>query len=233
MNVIITGATKGIGLAIAHVFAKHNNTLLLCSRNSSELQQVQATLQAIYPAATIHTMQADVSVAEQCSTFAKWCITTALNIDVLINNAGYFVPGSIHTEDDGVLTQMLQTNLYSAYNMSRSIVPNMIANHSGTIVNICSIASMQAYPNGGSYSISKYAMLGLSNNLREELKPHGIRVTAVLPGAVYTNSWVGSGVSEQRIMEANDVAAMVYTACTLSPQAVVENMVLRPQLGDL
>ena len=101
------------------------------------------------------------------------------------------------------------------------------------IFNICSIASLQAYANGGSYSISKYALLGFSKNLREELKPHQIKVTAVLPGAAYTDSWIGSGVDEKRIMEANDVATMVYAAAQLSPQACVEEILLRPQLGDL
>jgi len=101
------------------------------------------------------------------------------------------------------------------------------------IFNICSIASVQAYSNGGSYSISKFALLGFSKNLREELKPHNIKVTAVLPGAAYTDSWIGSGIDENRIMEANDVAAMVFAASQLSTKACVEEILLRPQLGDL
>jgi short-subunit dehydrogenase len=92
---------------------------------------------------------------------------------------------------------------------------------------------MAAYPNGGAYSISKYALLGFTRNLRNELKPHGIKVTAVIPGAAYTDSWKGSGVPEERIMEAEDIARMVYHATQLSPQAVVEDIVMRPQLGDL
>jgi short-subunit dehydrogenase len=109
----------------------------------------------------------------------------------------------------------------------------MIKAKKGHIFNICSIASLQAYPQGGSYSISKYALLGFSTNLRLELKDKGIKVTAVCPGATYTNSWKGSGVPEDRIMEADDIAKMIYAATQLSPQAVVEDIVLRPQLGDL
>jgi short-subunit dehydrogenase len=75
--------------------------------------------------------------------------------------------------------------------------------------------------------------LGFSKNLRLELKDKGIKVTAVCPGAVYTNSWKGSGVDPKRIMEANDIADMIYAASQLSPQAVVEDIVMRPQLGDL
>jgi short-subunit dehydrogenase len=109
----------------------------------------------------------------------------------------------------------------------------MLKKGRGHIFNICSIASLNAYENGGSYSISKFALLGFSKNLRLELKDKGIKVTAVCPGAVYTNSWAGSGVDPQRIMEANDIAEMIYAATQLSPQAVVEDIVMRPLLGDL
>jgi len=128
----------------------------------------------------------------------------------------------------------LNINLMSAYHLSRTLLPAMM-NDSITkhkhIFNICSIASLQAYANGGSYSISKFALLGFSKNLREELKPFNIKVTAVMPGAVYTDSW--AGIDENRIMQTSDIAKLVYTASQLSPQACVEDIVIRPQLGDL
>jgi short-subunit dehydrogenase len=109
----------------------------------------------------------------------------------------------------------------------------MLQEKKGHVFNICSIASLQAYAQGGSYSISKFALLGFSKNLRLELKDKGIKVTAVCPGATYTNSWAGSGIEENRIMESNDIAKMIFAAAHLSPQAVVEDIVMRPQLGDL
>jgi short-subunit dehydrogenase len=109
----------------------------------------------------------------------------------------------------------------------------MMKRKQGHIFNMCSIASLQAYANGGAYSISKFALLGFSKNLREEMKPHGIKVTAVLPGATMTASWAGSNIDPNRIMEVNDIAEMVYTSSKLSPMAVVEDIILRPQLGDL
>ena len=154
-------------------------------------------------------------------------------VDVLINNAGQFLPGSIHDEAEGTLEQLIEVNLYSAYHLTRALLPGMMARRSGHIFNICSVASLQAYPNGGAYSISKWALAGFSANLREELKPHGVKVTSIYPGAAYTDSWIGSGVDPQRIMEAADVAEMVYAASRLSPQATVEEILLRPQLGDL
>ena len=109
----------------------------------------------------------------------------------------------------------------------------MIAAKRGHIFTICSIASLHAYANGGSYSISKFALLGFSKNLREELKPYGIKVTAVCPGATMSASWDGFEVDPKRIMEADDVAKMVYAASQLSPMAVVEDIIMRPQFGDL
>jgi len=128
---------------------------------------------------------------------------------------------------------MLEVNLFSAYHTTRALLPKMKTVKDGHIFTICSIASLAAYPGGGAYGISKYALLGFTKNLRHELKEYGIKVTAVIPGAVYTDSWKGSGVSEQRIMEAEDIARLIYSASQLSPQAVVEEIVVRPQLGDL
>jgi short-subunit dehydrogenase len=139
----------------------------------------------------------------------------------------------VHNEEDGVLESMINTNLYSAYHLTRALIPKMMKQKSGHIFNMCSIASLQAYPNGGAYSISKFALLGFSKNLREEMKPYGIKVTSVLPGAAYTSSWENSGVKKDRLMEAGDVAQMIFSCAQLSPSACVEEIVLRPQLGDL
>jgi short-subunit dehydrogenase len=98
---------------------------------------------------------------------------------------------------------------------------------------MCSIASLHAYSNGGAYSVSKYALHGFSKNLREEMKPFNIKVTSVFPGAVFTDAWGNFDNSMHRIMESNDIAEMIYAASQLSPGACVEDIVMRPQTGDL
>jgi short-subunit dehydrogenase len=143
-----------------------------------------------------------------------------------------FLPGNILDEADGTLEQTMNVNLYSAYWVTKILLPKIVAQQSGHIFNMASIAGLQAYPNGGAYSISKFALLGFSKNLRRELMPHGIKVTAVIPGAVYTDSWAPF-VAPERIMETEDIAKMIYAASRLSPQAVVEEIIMRPQLGDL
>ena len=232
MIAIITGASKGLGRAIALQFAAAGYTLIVCARGAKALYDFVEEVQLEYPETTIKALPVDMSIKEEVTAFAEWSLQFGTPA-ILVNNAGMFLPGSINNEEAGTLEAMINTNLYSAYHLTRALLPSMIANKSGHIFNICSIASLQAYSNGGSYSISKFALLGFSKNLREELKPLGIKVTAVLPGAAYTDSWSGSGVDPKRIMEAHDVAKMVFAASQLSSQAVVEDIILRPQLGDL
>ena len=101
---------------------------------------------------------------------------------------------------------MMETNVYSAYYLTKHLLTAMKAKQKGHIINICSIASKIAYPNGGSYSISKFALLGFSKVLREELKSEGIKVTAILPGATWSDSWKGTTLPPERLMEAKDIA---------------------------
>lgn len=235
MNIVITGGSKGIGKAVAEKFAedKQGHTIILCARNGETLDLFSRELQGRFPRTRVLSRAADLSKKEEAASFAKWVQMQVLKVDVLVNNAGSFTPGSVTTEPDGALEEMLQANLYSAYFLTRALLPAMIRDQSGHIFTLCSIASLKAYPNGGAYSISKFALLGFTKNLREELKPHGIKVTAVIPGAVYTDSWKGAGVAESRIMDAKDIADLVYTAVHLSPKATVEEIIVRPQLGDL
>lgn len=235
MNIVISGASRGIGKAIAERFAKSQNpyTLVLTANNADRLNTTATELQKAYPKCTVLAKACDVTDKQQIQEFANWISENVKQVDVLVNNAGSFLPGSIHTEADGTLEKMISVNLFSAYYLTRALLPLMMPHKSGHIFNMCSIASLQAYANGGSYSISKFALAGFSKNLREEMKPHNIKVTAVYPGAVYTDSWIGSGVDPQRIMEANDVAEMVFAASFVSPQACIEEIVLRPTKGDL
>lgn len=235
MNIVITGASKGLGKAIAEAFAqdKQGHVFFLCARNATELEQTGNELQDRFPMIKMHTKTCDVADKTSLLEFVKWIKGITDSIDILVNNAGIYLPGNAYGEDDGMLEKLMEVNTYGAYHLTRLLLPGMMAVKKGHIFNICSIASLQAYPNGGAYGISKYAMYGFSKNLREEMKSHGIKVTHVLPGAAYTDSWSGSGIDPKRIMEAADIAKMVYAAAQLSPQACVEEIILRPQLGDL
>jgi short-subunit dehydrogenase len=235
MNIVVTGASKGLGKTIAEKFAGDGkgHSIFLCARNKTLLEKTGKEIQRKWPENTIHTLACDISKKEGATEFWAFVRQKVRAVDILVNNAGSFVPGSVHDEPNGALEEMIANNLYSAYYLTRFFLPTMMEALSGHIFNMCSIASLKAYEAGGSYSISKFALLGMTKNLREEMKPYNIKVTAVLPGAAYTDSWAASGIDPKRIMEANDIAELVYTAAHLSPQACVEEIIVRPQLGDV
>ena len=144
-----------------------------------------------------------------------------------------FLPGSIATEEAGVLEKLTETNVYSAYHLTRGLLPYMLKQQSGHIFMMCSTASITAYTNGGSYCITKFALLGMAKVLRQELKDQHIKVTAILPGATYTDSWQGTDLPRERFMEAQDVADAIIAAAQLSPSAVIEEILMRPMAGDI
>lgn len=231
-NIIITGASRGLGKAIAAIFGANGYNLFLTSLNEVRLYTAVEELMNKFQGITIKAKPFDLSKKKQVKEFGEWCLQYC-SPDILVNNAGNFTGANVHDEEEGALEEMIETNLYSAYHLTRVIVPKMIEKQSGHIFNMSSIAGLKAYPGGGSYSISKFALHGFSINLREELKRYNIKVTTVFPGATYTDSWASSGLPEKRFMGSDDVAKMIYAASQLSPQACVEDIVLRPQLGDL
>jgi len=232
MTILITGASRGIGKAIAEIFAANGHDLFLSSRNEVALYKAMEELQTKYPSVSIKAKAFDLTDKEQAKGLGNWCLKYTIP-DVVVNNAGLFEPGSVHNEPEGVLESQLAINISSAYHLTRTLLPKMMKRKSGHIFNLCSIASLHAYDNGGAYSISKFAMYGFSKNLREEMKPYNIKVTSLHPGAVLTDSWSGYDNSSKRIMEAEDVAKMIFTCTQLSAGACVEDIVMRPQLGNL
>lgn len=229
---VVTGGTKGIGRAIAYKFASQGFDIITCARNQNELIQLQKDLQSKFKIQAF-VFPADLSQKTARNNFIEFIKRNSKKVDVLVNNTGYFIPGQINSEEDGVLEQMIETNLYSAYHITRGLIKEMIAEKSGHIFTICSTASITPYTNGGSYCVSKYALYGMTKVLREEMKDHNIKVTAVLPGATLTASWEGVDLPPDRFMKAEDVAEMIFTTYSLSPSAVVEDILIRPMLGDI
>ncbi|MEA5404797.1 SDR family oxidoreductase [Arcicella sp. DC2W] len=221
-TIVVTGGTKGIGRAIVNKFAKEGFTVITCARTNEEQ----------FPENVLF-FKADLSKKAEVLAFADFVKASVSQVDILVNNTGFFLPGQIHNEAEGTLEAMIETNLYSAYHLTRALVNEMIARKAGYIFNICSVASIVAYTNGGSYCISKFAMLGMSKVLREELKPHGVRVTSILPGATFTNSWAGVELPTERFIASDDIAEVIWTANALPATTVLEEIIMRPQLGDL
>ena len=231
-SILVTGGTKGIGRAIVERFAGEGFDVFTCARNEADLLALKKSLEEKHPEIQVLASVADLSKKEEVNRFAEEVKSITIP-DVLVNNTGIFLPGALHDEPDGNFEFMMQTNLFSAYYLSRAFVKEMITRRSGHIFSMGSIAGLTAYPNGGSYAVSKWAMLGMTKCLREELKPHQVKVTSILPGATLTDSWAGVDLPMERFVRAQDVAESVWAAYNLSPQTVVEELIIRPQLGDI
>ncbi len=230
--VVISGGTKGIGRAVAVKFASRGFDIAICARSGEDLEKLKDELEKEY-GINCFVKVTDVSFKSQVLEFGAFVRKIQSPVAVLVNNAGVFVQGKVIAEEDGVLESQINTNLYSAYHLTRSLAETFLEQKKGYIFNICSIASIKAYPDGGSYTISKFALLGFSKSIREEFKPFGVRVCAVIPGATLTDSWAGTALPGERFMKPEDVADTLWGAYSLSESAVIEEIIMRPQPGDI
>lgn len=233
MKIVITGSTKGIGKAIVEEFAPVASVMILTARTAADLNSQKNELNNKFPNLEIHVFPADFSINHEVKTFGDFVNSTIESADILVNNAGIFIPGNILDEEEGTYESILSTNITSVYHLSRKLVPAMITRGKGHVFNICSVASLRSYPNGGSYSISKFALYGFTQNLRAELMDKNIKVTAIIPGATWTDSWAGSGIEENRLMQSKDIAKSIFSAYHLSDSALIEEIIMRPLKGDL
>lgn len=232
MKVVITGGSKGMGKAMAMKFVSEGHQVVLTARTAATLNAAREEVLKSFPLASVTVFAGDMSKPADAEKFAAFSMESGVP-DVLINNAGSYEPGNCKDGDSSVLNRMMGVNFYTAYHVTNAFLPAFIKAGKGHIFFSCSIASLRAYANGGCYGVSKYALNGFSQNLRLELMSHQIKVTNIYPGAVMSDSWGDFDNSTGRIMVAEDIAEMVYAATQLSHQACVEEILIRPQLGDL
>jgi 3-oxoacyl-[acyl-carrier protein] reductase len=233
MNAIVTGTTKGIGSAIVRQLAAHNFNIVLCSRNQQELDAQLAELREAYPKLRFYGMKADMENMTDVKEFAKFSLKCLGSADVLVNNAGLYIPSDVLQEEESSLERQMKVNVYAPHYLSKFIAESMKLKSAGHIFNICSIASVKPVINAGSYSISKAALLSLSKVLREALMPFGIKVTAILPGATLTDSWAGTTLPSERFIAPEDVASSIINCLQMSAGANVEEVLIRPLKGDI
>jgi len=226
MKAIITGATKGIGKAIAIKLAENGYDLAVCSRSPRELELFAEELK--YSGVKVFTYHADCSVKDDVYAFCNAVKKEMSEVDVLVNNAGMFLQGSILDEADDQLEKQLNLNLNAAYYLSKFFGKIMRTRQSGHIFNICSIASKQNAENAGSYSVTKAALLSLNSVFRDELSKYNVKVTAVLPGSTLTSSWEGTEIPADRFVQPEDIANTIYTILNLSNGVNVDEITIKP-----
>jgi 3-oxoacyl-[acyl-carrier protein] reductase len=226
MNAIVTGATKGIGKAIAVKLAENGYNLFLCARTATGLKDLAQEL--AYTGSSIFYAVADCSDKAQVYRFCEAVSAQMETIDVLVNNAGVFLPGAMLDEDDEKYELQRRLNLDAVYYLSKYFGKIMRKQEYGHLFNICSIASREIIENAGSYSVTKSALLSLNHVLRQELSKYNVKVTAILPGSTLTASWQGTSIPAERFVQPEDIAETFYTILNLSSGANVEEIVLKP-----
>lgn len=234
MTVVITGASQGIGAAIAEVFAEAYGAearFALIARSEDKLAEVAERCR-VY-GATAEVFPCDVTDEAAVVAMAEAVESRLETPDVLVNNAGAFIPGSFSETDSEAFRSQIAVNLTSAFLITRAFLGGMMERGSGDVIFMASVAAIRGYPGGVTYCAAKHGLLGLARALREEVKDYGVRVMSLLPGATRTASWDGTELPDERFIDPKDVAQAVLDAHRLSSRAVVEEILIRPQLGDI
>ena len=232
-NALITASTKGMGRAIAIAFAKEGINLAICSRHSEDLAAFKDELSAINPKINIVTAVADCSIKQELLAFAKKAEQELGYISIIVNSVGMYSYSSILNDNNDAFQTQVNTNLMPAYELYRYFGKTMIAAGWGHIFTICSVASLAPIAEAGTYSVTKYALLGLNKVMRTELQPHGVKVTAIIPGSTLTDSWKGMEVDKDKMVLPEDIASAVINIYKMSAGANVDEIIIKPTFGQI
>jgi short-subunit dehydrogenase len=226
---VITGSTQGIGKSLAEVFVQDGFHVLAIARTRSKLEALAKEIEAVEP------YVCDVSQPHEVETLGKKIAEKYSCIDVLINNAGIGYSEPIEATTWEHWNEVLQTNLTGPFLMTKMALPLLEKSERPHVFNICSTASRRGFAHSSSYCASKFGLLGLTEVTRLELRPRGVRVTAVIPGAVHTPFWDGyaAGFDRSVMLDPHDVAVAIRDAYRQPANAVVEEILIKPACGDL
>ncbi|MDF2433801.1 MAG: hypothetical protein JWP44_3432 [Mucilaginibacter sp.] len=232
-NALITASTKGMGRATAIAFAKEGINLAICSRTSADLAAFKSELSAINPAIKIYTAVADCSIKEQVLAFAVAAEKELGFIGIIVNNAGMYEYSSILDDKEETFEKLVNTNLMPAYELYRYFGKKLMGARKGHIFNICSVASLTPIAEAGTYSVTKYALLGLTKVMRLEMQQYGVKVTAIIPGSTLTDSWKGMTVDKDKMVLPEDIASTIINTYKMSAGANVDEIVIKPTYGQI
>ena len=231
-KVLITGGSRGIGKAIAQQLAEASHEILLVSRNQQTLKETAEKI-ASTTSAEVKYFVSDVGIPLELEALHNFCKESEFYPDVLVLNAGIFIEGSLTEAPIEDFEETLNVNFMSIYRTVNLFMDYLCKHPSPKIILIGSTAAYEPYPIGPLYGVVKWALRGYAINLRKELMSKGVAVTFISPGGTLTDLWEGEDLPENRLLEPSDIGKLVATILTLSDQAVVEELVVRPMLGDI
>ena len=223
-NALITGAGKGIGKAIAIALAKEGVNVILLARTQSDLDEVAQNIKTY--GVQVQTLIADVSDINSVNTAVEKASSQFKTIDILINNAGIAAFGKFLELEPKAWENIIQVNLMGTYYVIRAVLPNMIERQTGDIINISSTAGLNGNALTSAYSASKFAVLGLTDSLMQEVRKHNIRVTALTPSTVATNMAKELKLTDgnpDKVMQAEDIAELVIAQLKLNRRVFIKN----------
>ena len=223
---LITGGNRGIGKAIALRLAAFGADVAICGREESLLRATAEELRS--SGARVHSQRADVTAADDVASLIQQSEAALGPVAILVNNAGMGLFGPLHEKTEAEWDTLMNTNLKSVFLVSRAVIPGMIQRKSGDIINISSLAGKSTFAGGAVYCASKWGLQGLSGCMAEDLRAHGIRVSTVCPGSVFTD-FSGRGPKDpDKVLTAHDVAHAVAMIATQGPQSFLSEVHLRP-----
>jgi len=223
---LITGASRGIGRAIAHRLASMGASVAICGRDRKALAQTKGSLEK--SGVRVFSRVADVTRTPEISELVAETVAALGPITILVNNAGIGLFGPAHEKTEADWDLVMNTNLKSVFLVSRAIIPSMVRQGKGHIINISSLAGKNTFAGGGIYCASKWGLMGLSGSMAEDLRDHGIRVSVICPGSVDTE-FSGRGPKDPaKALLAEDVAHAVEAIVTQRPGSFLSEIHLRP-----
>ena len=223
-NALITGAGKGIGKAIAIALAKEGVNVILISRTQADVDQLSTEI-SNFGVKTL-ALSADVSDINSINKAVEKALTEFTNIDILINNAGIAAFGNFLELEPTAWEKIIQVNLMGTYYTTRAVLPNMIERQTGDIINISSTAGLNGNALTSAYSASKFAVLGLTDSLMQEMRKHNIRVTALTPSTVATDLALDLNLTDgnpEKVMQPEDIAELIVAQLKLSRRVFIKN----------
>ncbi len=230
--VLITGGSRGFGLAMAEEFAQEGAKLVICSRESDELERAQAKLREF--GADVLTVECDITKPEEVQQMIDQATTRFGQVDILVNNAGIISAGPWHTLTRSDFEESMNIIFWGTYNTTMAVLPQMRGRGNGRIVNIASVGGRASVPHLLSYSSAKFAVVGLSEGLHEELAEEGIDVVTVSPGLMRTGSQVNAIAKGDKNKEEYTLFALVDTlpGSSISVQRAAKQVVRATKRGD-